>query len=192
VQYPAQGSSWLAQETKNAVKLTSIGMDEAWGLDHGCWSVLNQMYPEADIPVVQLSLDYTHPPQYHYDLGKELASLRKQGVLILGSGNMVHNLRRVVMAGNSISDFNRPYGLDWAIEANELFKKLIITDQHAELINYHVLGPSVQLAIPTPEHYLPLLYILALKQPDETITFFNDVALAGSLTMTSVIITPKG
>ena len=192
VQYPAPGSSWLAQETKNAIKLTSVGMDEAWGLDHGCWSVLNQMYPEADIPVVQLSLDYTHPPQYHYDLGKELASLRKQGVLILGSGNMVHNLRHVVMTANNISDFNRPYGLDWAIEANEIFKKLIITDQHAELINYHVLGPSVQLAIPTPEHYLPLLYILALKQPDETITFFNDVALAGSLTMTSVIITPKG
>ena len=186
VQYPAPGSRWLAGETKNVVEKTAVGLDEDWGLDHGCWSVLNQMFPEAEIPVVQLSLDYTQPAQYHYDLAKELAPLRKQGVLILGSGNMVHNLRLVQLKGNSLRDFNRPFGFDWAIEANELFKKLIRQNDHQALIDYPALGKSVQLAIPTPEHYLPLLYALALKQAGEPISFFNDQAIGGSLTMTSI------
>ena len=186
VQYPAPGSRWLAGETKNVVEKTAVGLDEDWGLDHGCWSVLNQMFPEAEIPVVQLSLDYTQPAQYHYELAKELAPLRKQGVLILGSGNMVHNLRLVQLKGNSLRDFNRPFGFDWAIEANELFKKLIRQNDHQALIDYPALGKSVQLAIPTPEHYLPLLYALALKQAGEPISFFNDQAIGGSLTMTSI------
>ena len=186
VQYLAPGSRWLAGETKNVVEKTAVGLDEDWGLDHGCWSVLNQMFPEAEIPVVQLSLDYTQPAQYHYDLAKELAPLRKQGVLILGSGNMVHNLRLVQLKGNSLRDFNRPFGFDWAIEANELFKKLIRQNDHQALIDYPALGKSVQLAIPTPEHYLPLLYALALKQAGEPISFFNDQAIGGSLTMTSI------
>jgi 4,5-DOPA dioxygenase extradiol len=188
VRYPASGSPWLAGETQKMVKKFNIGLDETWGLDHGCWSILKQMYPKADIPVVQLSLDYTLSPQSHYELGKELAPLRQMGVLVLSSGNMVHNLGRVVIPGNSSSGFNTPYGLDWAIEANELFKQLIVEKRHAELANYKALGPSVQLSVPTPEHYLPLLYALALQEADDQLSFFNDVAMAGSLTMTSVLI----
>jgi 4,5-DOPA dioxygenase extradiol len=183
-QYPAPGSSWLAKETQNTVKNVQVNLNEDWGLDHGCWSVLIQIYPQADIPVVQLSLDYTKTPQDHYNLAKELAPLRQQGVLILGSGNIVHNLRRIALKDNNWDNFNEPYGLGWAIEASNLFKKLIDENNHQALIDYPSLGPAVQLAVPTPEHYLPLLYVLALKQESETITYFNDKPLAGSLTMT--------
>jgi 4,5-DOPA dioxygenase extradiol len=187
-QYPAPGSPWLAQQTRDVIQIAPVGLDHDWGLDHGCWSVLAQMYPQADIPVIQLSMDYTHPPQFHYDLAKELAPLRKKGVLILGSGNMVHNLRRVVIPGNDFRNFNQPFALDWALEASALLKKLIDDDRHQELIDYPALGRAVQLAVPTPEHYLPLLYALALKGEGETHTYFNDQPLAGSLTMTSLII----
>ncbi len=188
VQYPAPGSRPLAQETSSSIKGTSVGLDQQWGLDHGCWSVLKQMYPQAEIPVVQLSLDVNRSGPAHYALAKELAPLRKKGVLVLGSGNMVHNLRRVVLRGNDPAGFNEPYGFDWAIEANELFKKLIAENDHQRLANYQVLGPAVQLAIPTPEHYLPLLYALALKMDTDSIRYFNDQPVAGSLTMTSIII----
>ena len=190
-QYPAAGSKWLAEETRRVVKDVLVNLDEDWGLDHGAWSVLRQMYPEADVPVVQLSLDYTKTPQAHYDLAKELALLRQQGVLILGSGNIVHNLRRVVLPGGW-GDFNQPFGLDWALEASALLKRLIDADDHQSLINYPELGAAVQLAIPTPEHYLPLLYALALKQEGEGISYFNDKPLAGSLTMTSLLIRQAG
>ena len=185
VQYPAPGSSWLAQETRGAVTKAQVEPDSEWGLDHGCWSVLNQMYPGADVPVVQLSLDATRPARHHYELAGELSPLRKKGVLILCSGNIVHNLRLIVVKGGGISDFNEPFGLDWATEANELFKKLIDEDRHDELIDYRSLGKAVQLAIPTAEHYLPMLYALALKQADESVSCFNDAAVGGSLTMTS-------
>ena len=184
-QYPAPGSPWLARETKDSVTSAAVAFDDDWGLDHGCWSVLRQMYPDADVPVVQMSLDYTQPASYHYDLAKELAPLRRKGVLILGSGNMVHNLRRVALVTGAVEDFNRPYGFDWAIEANELFKKLIDENHHRELANYKSLGKAVQLAVPTPEHYLPMLYALGLKEERDSITYFNDKPLAGSLTMTS-------
>ncbi len=187
-QYPAPGSTWLAEETQSAVKKAQVKLDQAWGLDHGCWSVLLPMFPAADIPVIQLSLDYTQPAQYHYDLGKELAGLRSKGVLILSSGNMVHNLRRIVVQGGGIEDFNRPFALDWALEADALFKKLINEDRHQDLANYRALGSAVQLAVPTPEHYLPLLYTLALKEANETVSYFNDVPVGGSLTMTSLLV----
>jgi len=187
-QYPAPGSSWLADQTKAAIRTLEVGLDQGWGLDHGCWSILKQMFPRADIPVVQLSLDHFKPGPAHYELAKELAPLRRQGVLIVASGNMVHNLGRVVLQSGDFSDFNRPFGLDWAIQANDLFKKLIDEKKHAELANYKALGPAVQLAVPTPEHYLPLLYALALQQGDEAVTYFNDVAVGGSLTMTSLVI----
>jgi 4,5-DOPA dioxygenase extradiol len=185
VQYPAPGNPWLAQETRGAVTKAQVEPDSEWGLDHGCWSVLNQMYPGADVPVVQLSLDTTRPARHHYELAEELSPLRKKGVLILCSGNIVHNLRLIVVKGGGISDFNEPFGLDWATEANELFKKLIDEDRHDELIDYRSLGKAVQLAIPTAEHYLPMLYALALKQENESLSYFNDVAVGGSLTMTS-------
>jgi 4,5-DOPA dioxygenase extradiol len=183
--YPAPGSKWLREETKQAVDHTPIGLDENWGFDHGCWSVTKNMFPNADIPLIQLSLDYTKDAQYHYDLAKQLSALRHKGVLIIGSGNMVHNFGYAQLKGN---DFNSPFGHDWALAANEKFKKLISNDDHKSLINYKSLGKEINLSVPTPEHYLPLLYVLALKNKTEKVTFFNDVALAGSFTMTSVII----
>jgi 4,5-DOPA dioxygenase extradiol len=186
--YPAPGSPWLANEIRSSAAVTAIGLDEDWGLDHGCWSVLRQMFPNADVPVVQLSLDTTKSPRAHYELSGTLAHLRTMGVLVLGSGNIVHNLRRVVLRGGSMADFNAPFGLEWALEANDLFKRLIDEGRHDELIDYTSLGEAVQLAVPTPEHYLPMLYAIALKRPDDAIRYFNDQAVAGSLTMTSMII----
>lgn len=184
VQYPAPGSPGLARETKNIITKAEIGLDEKWGLDHGCWSVIRHLYPNADIPIIQLSLDYYQTPQYHYDLANELSSLRKKGVLIIGSGNMVHNLGLVAWDKlNSVG-----YGFDWAIEANEKMKKYILSDDHKQLINFRSQGKAYDLAIPTPEHYLPLLYSLALKEDDEKVTLFSDKIVAGSLSMTSLII----
>jgi 4,5-DOPA dioxygenase extradiol len=188
MQYPAPGSKWLAQEVCSAVKSVGVALDKDWGLDHGCWSVISRMFPKADIPVVQLSLDDSQPTRFHFDLAKELAPLREKGVLIVGSGNMVHNLRRVVILSGDFDDFNKPYGLPWALSANEKFKKLIIDGKFQELVDYPALGADVQLAIPTPEHYLPILYALALKRENDKISWFNDVPLAGSLTMTSFVL----
>jgi 4,5-DOPA dioxygenase extradiol len=185
-QYPAPGTPEFAIETKNTIKKTTVGLDDKWGLDHGTWSILKPMFPNADIPVFQLSLDYNQPPQYHYELAKELASLRKKGVLIIGSGNMVHNLGMV--KATSMADLDKEYGFDWAIEMNTIFKNKITSQDHKALINYESLSKSAKLAIPTREHYLPLLYTLALQEKNETPKFFNDKAIAGSLTMTSVLI----
>jgi 4,5-DOPA dioxygenase extradiol len=182
VQYPAPGSPELASETKNMVHKTDIGLDEKWGLDHGAWSVIKHLYPMADVPVIQMSLDYNQGAEYHYQLAKELASLRKKGVLIIGSGNMVHNLGMI--AWNKLNADS--YGYDWAIEASEKMKKFILVNDHKQLINYKSQGKAFDLAIPTPEHYLPLLYALALKEENETVSLFNDKPVAGSLTMTSL------
>lgn len=182
VEYPAPGSPLVAKQTQEAIKKTEVKLDQSWGLDHGCWSVVKHLYPAADVPVIQMSLDYTQSPQYHYDLAKELSSLRKKGVLIIGSGNMVHNLRMVAW-----DKFNQPdYAYDWAAEANAKMKASILNGDHQPLINYKAQGKAFELAIPTPDHFLPLLYTLALKEEGEKITLFNDKAVAGSLTMTSV------
>jgi len=182
VQYPAPGSPDLANETKSIVTKTEVGLDEKWGLDHGAWSVIKHLYPNADVPVIQMSLDYYQTPQYHYELAKELASLRKKGVLIIGSGNMVHNLRMVAWDKLNVAG----YGFDWALEASEKMKKYILSGDHTQLINFRSQGKPFELAIPTPEHYLPLLYAMALKEENEAVSLFNDKAVAGSLTMTSV------
>lgn len=182
VQYPAPGSPWLANETKNIITKAEVGLDEKWGLDHGAWSVIKHLYPDADIPVIQMSLDYRKPPQYHYELAKELAALRNKGVLIVGSGNIVHNLGLVAWDKLNAAE----YGYDWAIEASNLMKKHILDDNHQALINYKSLGKPVEMAIPSPDHYLPLLYTLALKDKNEKVSLFNDKAVAGALTMTSV------
>ena len=140
------------------------------------------MYPDADIPVLQLSIDYNKPPQYHYDLAKQLASLRKKGVLIIGSGNMVHNLRMV-----DYSKMNVPnYGYDWAVEMDQVFKDKIADKDHKALINYETLNKASKLAIPTPDHYFPLLYSLGLQDDKDDTSFFNDKLVGGSLNMTSV------
>jgi 4,5-DOPA dioxygenase extradiol len=187
LEYPAPGSSWLAGEVRSSIALGDVGFDLDWGLDHGCWSVLKRMYPEFDLPVVQLSLDYTQSAKEHYAIGKELAGLREKGILIIGSGNMVHNLGLVEIR-EGLRDFNRPFGYDWALEANELFKKMIVEERHEQLADYQALGEAVRLAIPTPEHFLPLLYALAVRQKGEKISFMNDQPMAGSITMTSLII----
>ena len=188
VEYPAPGSPWLAIKVQHTVSKVPIGLDEKWGLDHGTWSVLRRMYPAAYVPVVQLSLDYYQTAQSQYDLAKELAPLREEGILIVGSGNMVHNLRKVVLPWNSPADFNKPFGFDWAIEANNLFKKLIYERNHQALVDYRGLGEAALQAIPTAEHYLPMLYILALQRENETVTYYNDQLVGGSVTMTSFVI----
>jgi 4,5-DOPA dioxygenase extradiol len=182
VQYPAPGDPGLARQTKETVRSKIIELDEKWGLDHGAWSVIRRLYPEADVPVVQLSLDHYMKPQGHYDLAKELAALRRRGVLIIGSGNMVHNLGLV-----SWDNLNTPgFGFDWAIEASDRMRLMIIDNDHQSLINYSSQGKAFSLAIPTAEHFLPLLYVLALRESDDEIELFNDRHFGGSLTMTSV------
>ncbi len=182
VQYPAPGSPWLAAEAEKTITTTPVIADQSWGLDHGTWSVLKHLYPEAEIPVVQLSLDYTKQADWHYKLAKELAVLRQRGVLIIGSGNMVHNLRLV--AWDKLNTPNYPF--DWAEEASIIIKSAIVNGNHDVLMKYKTQSREVNLAIPTPEHFLPLLYILALQSKNETPILFNDKAVGGSLTMTSV------
>lgn len=182
VQYPAPGNPELAKETASLISSAKVEMDHDWGLDHGAWTVVRHMYPEAKIPVLQLSIDFTKGPRYHYDLAKELYKLRKKGVLIMGSGNMVHNLGMV--AWDKLDD--KEYGYDWALKVNNTFKELIADGSHDQLIKYESLGKEAQLAIPTPEHYWPLIYTLGLKGKKDDISFFNDKAVGGSLTMTSV------
>jgi 4,5-DOPA dioxygenase extradiol len=182
VQYPAPGSPELARTTRDTVREKVVELDRAWGLDHGAWSVIRRMYPDAGIPVVELSLDYLMTPQQHYDLARELAPLRRKGVMIIGSGNMVHNLGMV-----SWEHLNTPgYAYDWALEAGDAMKKHILSGDHKPLISYGSQGRAWGLAIPTPEHYIPLLYSLALREHDEPVELFNDKPIAGSLTMTSV------
>ncbi len=182
VQYNAPGNPDLAKETASLIHSAKVELDHDWGLDHGTWTVVRHMYPDAKIPVLQLSIDYTKAPQYHYDLAKELYALRKKGVLIIGSGNMVHNLRMVAWDKMNVPG----YGYDWALQMNDRFKDLITSGDYKPLINYESLGRAAALAIPTPEHYLPLLYTLGLKGSRDNVAFFNDKAMAGSLTMTSV------
>ena len=181
VQYPAPGSPELAKSTKEFITSMNVGLDNQWGLDHGTWSVLKHFYPLANIPIVQLSLNYKLTPIEHYNLAKEITELRSRGVLIVASGNMVHNL--------GVIDWRNPNGgYDWANEANQTFINLIEKQDHTSLINYNKLGKSVQMSIPSPEHFLPLLYILAQQQPNETVEFFNNQTVMGSLSMTSVVI----
>ena len=182
VQYPAKGSPELAKATSELITSTHVGLDHNWGLDHGTWTVVRHMYPNADIPVLQLSIDFSKPAQYHYDLAKQLSSLRKKGVLIIGSGNMVHNLGMVAW-----DKLNEPeYGFDWAIEMNAIFKDKISSGDFKSLIDYEKLGSAAKLAIPTTDHYYPLLYNIALQEKNDAISFFNDKPVGGSLTMTSV------
>jgi 4,5-DOPA dioxygenase extradiol len=180
VQYNSPGNPALASETKTLVHSANVELDHDWGLDHGTWTIIRHMYPEANIPVLQLSIDHTKGPKYHYELAKELIQLRKKGVLIVGSGNMVHNLRMISW------EMIEGGGYDWANNINEKFKSLILDKNHEPLINYGQLGKEASLAIPTPEHYLPLLYTLGLQQKQEHVSLFNDKAVGGSITMTSV------
>ncbi|MBK6522304.1 MAG: dioxygenase [Sphingobacteriaceae bacterium] len=161
--------------------LYNVGLDETWGLDHGAWSVLKHLYPNADVPVIQLSIDYTKDAQWHFDLAKELQSLRDKGILIVGSGNIIHNLYDA-----AFDRINENFGYDWAIEAREKTNALLLKGDFDQLIHYEKLGKPLQKAVPTPDHYLPLIYTLGLKNEKDKLELFNDKLLAGSLSMTSV------
>ncbi|TDE17655.1 4,5-DOPA-extradiol-dioxygenase [Dyadobacter psychrotolerans] len=182
VQYPAPGDPLLALETSQLVKSTNVGLDHDWGLDHGTWTIVRHMYPNANIPILQLSIDYDKPATYHYKLAREINSLRQKGILIIGSGNIIHNLRMVAW-----DKMKEPeYGYDWAMELKVKVKDLLENGNHEPLINYEKLGKAATYAIPTPDHYYPLLYTLGLQNKEEQATVFNDIAVMGSLSMTSV------
>jgi 4,5-DOPA dioxygenase extradiol len=184
VQYPAKGSPELARETKSLLAPTPIELDEKWGLDHGTWSILRRMYPNADIPVIQLSIDCNKPMKWHYDLAKQLNALRSKGVLIIGSGNIIHNLRLVDFYNINKVD----YGFDWAIEARIVFNDYLLCENFEAIINYDKGPASLKLAVPTPDHFIPLLYTLGLKENTDKLSLFNDNLVAGSLSMTSVLL----
>lgn len=189
VQYPAPGSPALVEAVQKAVHGTQVQADrDEWGLDHGTWSVLRRLYPEADIPVVQLSLDHFLSPQSHYDLAKELAVLRRKGVLIVGSGNVVHNL---AMTDNTRGE-TEIFGYDWALETDHLIQTAIKRGDHRYLINFRENGKGFDLAVPTAEHYLPMLYALAAQEPSDSVLLFNDKPVEGSLMMTSLALGLQG
>lgn len=182
VKYTPKGSLLLVDETIKTVNKVKVEKDESWGLDHGAWTVIKHLYPNADVPVVQMSIDYTQNAAAHFEIAKELQSLRNKGVLIIGSGNIIHNLGLV-----DFYNLNKDnYGYDWAIEARTIMNNLIEKGDFKSLTQYQTLGKAVQLAIPTPEHYLPLIYSLSLKTEKDELTLFNDKLQGGSLSMTSV------
>jgi len=181
-QYPAKGHPVLAQETQQLLQPVAVELDHDWGLDHGAWTVIKHLYPKADVPVIQMSIDYSQPPTYHFELAQKLAILRKKGILIIGSGNIIHNLRLVDFR-NAHKD---NYGYDWAVEARATINQYLQEGNYKPLLQYEKQGKAFQLAIPAPDHYLPLIYTLGLQQPKEGLALFNDKLLAGSLSMTSV------
>lgn len=176
-QYPAPGAPDLARTVQTMMRESHVTLDAEWGLDHGTWAVLCRMYPGADLPVVQLSLDEQKPPAQHYALGQELKALRQKGVLIVGSGNLVHNLREMAWEDTAY---------DWALDFDARLTKLITAGNHPALVNYSQLGPSARLAVPSLEHYLPLLYVLAAQGNGERVTFFTERVTLGSISMRSL------
>lgn len=182
VEYSAQGSPELATLTQDLLLPTAVELDQNWGLDHGAWSVIKHLYPEADIPVIQMSIDYTKSGQYHFELAQKLSALRSKGILIIGSGNIIHNLRMVDF--RNISTEN--YGYDWAVEARADINNYLLDGNFQPLIDFEKQSKAFQLSIPTPEHYLPLIYTLGLKGKHEELSLFNDKLVGGSLSMTSV------
>lgn len=181
IRYPAPGSPELASLVQQVVGGAAVQPDMTWGLDHGTWSVLRRMFPQADIPVVQLSLDTTRSPQQHYDLGKRLGVLRRRGVLIVGSGNMVHNLRLIQWSEAAY---------DWAQEFDALLRQRILDNDHTALAGYSQFGRLAALSIPTPEHFLPLLYALAAQEDGEPVNFFAEKVTLGSISMRGVLLGP--
>jgi 4,5-DOPA dioxygenase extradiol len=181
VQYPAPGSPELAQEIKNEIQSIDVHLDHEWGLDHGAWTVVRHMFPEANIPVLQLSIDYFKPAEYHYKLAQELSKLRKKGVMVIGSGNMIHNLR--ILDWHNI---DRPVGYDWANELNQKFIDIIEKKEHSKLFHIENLGEAGKLAIPTPDHYYPLMYTLGLQNSKDQVEIFNNHVVGGSISMTSL------
>jgi len=182
VSYPAPGSPSLAGTTAELLSPLLVEQDHSWGLDHGAWSVIKHLYPQANVPVIQMSIDYTRDALYHYELAGRLSALREKGILIIGSGNIVHNLGLVDWANLDRTG----YGYDWAMEAREKINNWVTEGDFNSLIRYREQGKAINLAVPSPDHFLPLVYTLGLKKGGEQVSLFNDVLLAGSLSMTSV------
>lgn len=180
VQYPAPGSPELARRVKELLSSPEVSLDEGWGLDHGTWSVLIHMFPRADIPVVQLAIDERQPPRFHYELGKRLAPLREEGVLVVGSGNLVHNLHSYAWGRDGVNAY------DWAVRFEQQARELLLAGEDATLVAYEGLGRDAMLSVPTPDHYLPLLYVLGLRRGDEPISFPVEGVDGGSVSMLAV------
>ena len=180
VQYPAPGDPQLARRVQKLLAPLEVTLDNSWGLDHGTWSVLRHVYPDADIPVVQLSIDENKPASFHFEIGRKLAPLREEGILVLGSGNLVHNLHAYAW-GRHMPD---PY--DWAVRFERDAKEMMVAGEYQPLIEYEKLGPEALLSIPTPDHYLPMLYVIATKQQGEIITFPIEGVDGGSISMLTV------
>jgi 4,5-DOPA dioxygenase extradiol len=180
IQYPAPGDPGLARRVQQILAPVPVQLDDTWGLDHGTWSVLRHVYPEADVPVVQLSIDETQPAAFHFELGSKLGPLRDEGILIMGSGNLVHNLHTYAWGQH----MREPY--DWAVRFETRAKELMIAGEYDPLIDYKRLGPEAMLSIPTLDHYLPLLYVLATNRPGEPISFPVEGVDGGSVSMLAV------
>jgi 4,5-DOPA dioxygenase extradiol len=180
VRYPAPGDPALAQRVRELLAPVDVAPDAHWGLDHGTWSVLVHAYPDADVPVVQLAIDEMLPPAAHYELAKQLAPLRDEGVLIVGSGNVVHNLHAYAWGRHPVEPF------DWAVRFEGRARELLSAGEHEPLIDYESMGKDALLSVPTPEHYLPLLYVIATQQPDDTVTYPVEGGDGGSISMLSV------
>lgn len=180
VEYPAPGSPELAGRVQDLLAPLPVGREEHRGLDHGVWAVLCHVFPQADIPIVQLSIDETRPPEFHYEIGKRLAPLREEGVLIIGSGNIVHNLHTYAWGRHRVEPF------DWALRFESRARELLLDGDDAPLIAYETLGRDAQLSIPTPEHYLPLLYVMAVRRKGEEVSFPVEGVDGGSVSMLTV------
>jgi 4,5-DOPA dioxygenase extradiol len=180
VEYPAPGDPALASRVQELLAPLRVGRDDGWGLDHGTWSVLVHVYPDADIPVVQLAIDETQPPSFHYDAGRRLAPLRDEGVLILGSGNIVHNLHAFAWGRHSVNQF------DWAVRFETEARRLLDSRRHGPLIDYEELGQDALLSVPTPEHYLPLLYVIGTQSEEDAVTYPIEGGDGGSISMLTV------
>jgi 4,5-DOPA dioxygenase extradiol len=180
VRYPASGAPQLASRVQELLAPVPVGLDQQWGLDHGTWSVLRHVFPEADVPVVQLSIDETQPAEFHYEVGKLLAPLRDEGVLVVGSGNLVHNLHAYAWGRHDVEP------LDWAVRFEERARELMLKGDDAPLVAYETMGRDAMLSAPTPDHYLPLLYVLALRRADDEVSFPVEGFDGGSVSMLSV------
>jgi 4,5-DOPA dioxygenase extradiol len=180
VQYPAPGDPLLADQISNLLKPIKVGLDQRWGLDHGTWSVLCHVFPRANIPVVQLSIDETQPAAFHYEIGKRLAPLRDEGVLIIGSGNLVHNLHAYAWGRHPVA----PY--DWAVRFEDRAREWLLAGDDDPLINYEMLDQDARLSVPTPDHYLPLLYVIGLRRPGEEVSFPVTGVDGGSISMLTI------
>ncbi len=180
VRYPSPGSPDLARRVQELLRPLPVGLDNSWGLDHGTWSVLRHVYPQADVPVVQLSIDETQAAEFHFEVGKRISPLRDEGVLIAGSGNLVHNLRAYAWGRPAVE----PY--EWAVRFETDARNRMLAGESKQLIDYENLGPDALLSIPTPDHYLPLLYVLGTKQQGETISFPVEGVDGGSISMLAV------